>query len=113
MRFNLGKCYIAGKITDLTEQQWTTNFETAKKEVIALGYDPVSPVELKHEHNKTWNEFMREDLIAMLNCTAVYACDNYRESKGASIEVELADRLGFQILYQELNEARIVNSKNQ
>lgn len=40
------KCYIAGKIGGLEIADYESNFEIAKEEVIKLGFDPVSPVDI-------------------------------------------------------------------
>lgn len=94
------KCYIAGKIGDLPENEYKLNFINAKNEVAALGMIPVSPVDLPHQHDKTWASYMREDVSALLNCTCLYALKNWKYSPGARIEVGLAVQLGMKIIYQ-------------
>jgi hypothetical protein len=94
------KCYIAGKITGLSLDAFTQNFESAKNEVKNLGFEPVSPTDLKHDHDRTWLSYMREDLKAMLECDVVYVQRNWNDSPGASIEVLMAKRLGLQVIYQ-------------
>ena len=95
-----GKCYIAGKIGDLPQSVYEANFERAKEEVVALGYEPISPVELEHNHDKSWNSYMKEDLKHMLNCQAVFAQRNWRLSPGATIEINLALAVGINIIHQ-------------
>ena len=46
------------------------------------------------------NEYMKEDLIALLQCDCVYAMRNWRLSPGACIEIELAVRVGINIIHQ-------------
>lgn len=94
------KCYIAGKIGDLSEAEYRLNFDQAKQEVRALGYDPVSPVDLPHEHGKTWSDYMREDLIALLKCDSIYTLRNWRKSPGATIEINIALSVGINIIQQ-------------
>lgn len=94
------KCYIAGKIGKLPKEEYLANFEKGKQEVEELGYKAISPTDLPHNHGRTWNEYMREDLIAMLQCQAVYALRNWRTSPGATIEVETAKAVGIEIIYQ-------------
>lgn len=101
------KCYIAGKIGDLPEPEFKSNFEIAKQEVRDLGFEPVSPVDLPHAHGKTWSEYMREDLTEMLKCGSVYALRNWRFSPGASIEINTALNIGMNIIHQSNN-----NNKN-
>ena len=94
------KCYIAGKIGGLSVEEFTANFAEAKKEVIALGFEPVSPVDLPHNHNKSWEAYMKEDIIYLMQCTHIYVMRNWRTSPGATIEINLALQLGIHIIHQ-------------
>lgn len=100
----MDKCYIAGKIGDLNPTVYKDNFERAKREVIALGFEPVSPVDLPHNHGRSWSEYMREDIIAMLPCKYLYAQSNWKFSPGATIEVNLALSVGINIIHQQQNQ---------
>jgi hypothetical protein len=95
------KCYIAGKIGKLPKEEYEFNFAVASIEVASIDMIPISPIELPHNHGKTWNEYMKEDLIAMLQCQSVYALRNWRQSPGATIEVETAKSVGIEIIYQK------------
>ena len=44
------RCYIAGKITGLSEDEYKPLFEHAKKEVEKLGFEAVCPIDLPHNH---------------------------------------------------------------
>lgn len=94
------KCYIAGKIGDLPEAEYKANFEQGKAEVRAMGYEPISPLDLPHEHNRSWSDYMREDLIELLKCESVYALRNWRLSPGATIEINTALSVGLNIIHQ-------------
>lgn len=95
------KIYIAGLIGETEESVYMQKFEKAKQECIQLGFETVLPTELPHKHKRGWTDFMREDLIAMLqDCEYVYAISDWRKSTGARIEVELALQLGFNIIQQ-------------
>ena len=93
------KLYIAGRISN--ELDYRVKFARACTEVVLLGHTPVNPCELLHDHNKSWEAFMVADLHAMLDCDGVYALRDWRTSKGATIEVQLAMRLGKIITYQD------------
>lgn len=88
------RCYIAGKITGLSKTEAELNFGQAKLEVFALGMEPISPMDLTHAHGGSWSEYMREDLAELLTCSHIYVQRNYRNSRGAQIEVELASNVG-------------------
>jgi len=94
-------CYIAGKICGLREEEYTENFHQAKMEVKELGLKPISPLDLSHDHERTWEAYMREDLTEMLKCGTVYACREWRHSLGATIEIKLALKVGINIIHQK------------
>lgn len=93
--------YIAGKIGDLPEAEYKANFEQGKAEVLALGFTPVSPVDLPHNHGKSWSEYMKEDLTEMLKCDGIYALRNWRLSPGAVIEIKTGLSVGLHIIHQK------------
>lgn len=95
------KCYIAGKIGNLPEEEYKANFERAKIEVGMMGMLPISPVDLPHNHGRTWSDYMKEDLAEMLKCDAVYALKNWRLSPGATIEINTALAIGINIIHQQ------------
>lgn len=95
------KCYIAGRISGLEETEFKQRFLDGKKEVEKLGFEAVNPVDLPHEHGRSWEEYMRECLMAMLQCQTVYALNNWRYSVGATIEVNLAVSLGISVIFQK------------
>lgn len=94
------KIYISGKITGLKESDALELFNKAEEHLKELGYDVVNPMTIEHNHSKSWADYMRADLIAMLKCDAVYMLDNWRDSKGATVERNLAFSLDFDIIYQ-------------
>ena len=94
------KCYIAGKIGSLPESEYKEKFAKAKKKVIKMFLDPVNPVELPHLHDHSWESYMKEDLAELLKCDYLYACKDWRESKGATIEVNLALALKITVIFQ-------------
>ena len=104
-------CYIAGKIGGLDEEQYTAKFNQAKQEVIQMGFTPVNPLELPHRHNRTWNDYMKEDLRELTKCDFIYVIRNWRDSNGAKVEVETAVNLGINVIFQE-NNVKMPSSKD-
>ena len=96
----MNQCYIAGQITGLDEKEYIFNFAIAEKEVYILGYEPISPLNLLHKEDSTWEDYLKKDIASLLYCEAVYALRNWQESKGAKIEVSLAMQLNIPIIYQ-------------
>lgn len=83
-------CYIAGKIGDLPEAVYKAAFEAAEAEVRLMGYEPVNPCKLPHNHSRTWLQYMLEDISALMRCDAIYVMENWHDSVGAAIEVRIA-----------------------
>ena len=94
------KVYISGKITGLIFEDALENFAKAEQQLIEKGYEVVNPMTLNHDHDKSWESYMKVDLIAMLDCTHIYMLDGWGDSRGAHIEYYLACKLEFQIIRQ-------------
>lgn len=94
--------YISGKITGI-EKEAPALFEAAEKEVIEMGFEPLNPMKLPSDHDRTWNSYMKECLAALRECDEVYMLDNWHMSKGALIEAKLAHSLEMPIHFQSKN----------
>ena len=94
------KVYISGKITGLLFADAYENFARAEKKLTNDGFDVVNPMILNHDHDLSWESYMRVDLIAMLDCTHIYMLQGWNDSRGANIEYILAKELKLEVLYQ-------------
>jgi hypothetical protein len=102
------RCYISGKITGI-EKEAAWLFELAEREVVEKGYLPVNPFKINHDHDKSWRAYMRSDIKALCDCDAIYMLTNWRDSKGATIELEIANHLEMDVIYQH----RRMNNPNK
>lgn len=93
------KIYISGKITGI-EAEAPELFKKAESLLGALGHQTVNPLELNHEHDKSWESYMKEDVKAMCDCDAVFLLENWKDSKGARIEKQIAEYLGLKIMLE-------------
>lgn len=98
----MNKIYISGKITGI-ENEAPLLFEKAEKELQAKGFVTVNPLTLNHEHDKTWHSYMKEDVKALCDCDSIYMMSNWKDSKGAVIELEIATYLGLKVFHEEQN----------
>lgn len=67
--------------------------------------DCVGPRQLEH----TWNCYLRYDLLAMIrNCDTIAMLPRWQESKGARLELTVAQALDFSVRYfnNEINDLR-------
>jgi len=95
------KIYISGRIAGLTKEDYERNFDYAETSIAGFGHEPVNPVKvLPFQSWYEWQDYMRADIKALMDCDAVYAMSNHKESKGAMIEVKLARDLGLRVYYK-------------
>ena len=94
------KIYIRGKITGI-EETAPQLFKEAEEFLKAKGYEVVNPMTINHDHDKSWLNYMKTDIIALMECDAIFMLENWEESKGALIENFNAIALGYDIIYQK------------
>jgi hypothetical protein len=90
------KVYISGPITSKDKEQQARNIEaffSMSEKVAALGHEPINPCEVLSKDG-SWLSHMRADIIELVQCEAYVVLPCWRDSRGARIEVELADALG-------------------
>jgi len=93
------KFYISGKISGLNHSYAEQKFKEAELFLKSEGFDVVNPMTIPHDHDKSWESYMRQDLKAMLDCQGILMLDNWQDSRGAKIERDLAIDLGFIVKY--------------
>jgi hypothetical protein len=94
------KIYISGKITGNEEEAFKL-FEMAEINLKLAGFDVVNPMKLEHNHDKSWEAYMRVCIIALMSCDAIFMLTNYYESKGAIIELKLASEIAIKVFWEE------------
>ena len=94
------KIYLSGKITGLPQQEAIDNFKRVEIKLLHEGYHVLNPIRNGLPEGTKWNVHMKADIKMMMDCHLVYMLDNWRSSKGAQIEKELAESLGYKIIYQ-------------
>jgi hypothetical protein len=90
--------YISGRITGLPESEAIENFNKAETALLEKGYTVVNPIKINHDHDKTWESYMKEDIKAMCSCDCIYMIDGWEQSRGAKIEYQLAKDLGMELI---------------
>jgi Asp-tRNA(Asn)/Glu-tRNA(Gln) amidotransferase A subunit family amidase len=92
--------YLSGRITGI-ESEANILFNKAEKELSSNGYIVVNPMRIEHNHDKSWESYMRACIKSLCDCSAIYMLSNWQKSRGAKIEWELASTLGLQILFED------------
>jgi len=85
--------YIAGKITGLNIEKAKQKFEFAEQHLTEQGYAVINPMKLLHNHDKSWEAYMKECIAAMVFADVVYLLPDWHLSDGARLEKYIAHQL--------------------
>jgi len=88
------RVYISGPITGIVNYNREA-FAEAVKAVEAKGYTAISPFDLSIvSKHKTWQDYMRDDIRAMMDADWVLLLPGYDKSNGALVEEAVAIGVG-------------------
>lgn len=105
-RKEIMKIYIAGKITGCNAFEAEQKFAKAEMDLKAAGHRPVNPMaKVSEQYNYSWADYMKEDIPLLLVCDAIYLLPDWNESKGARLEKHIAEELGMNLIYAELEKS--------
>lgn len=83
------KLYIAGPMTGLPKMNYPT-FEEAAKKLIEAGYEVISP----RDYNIIeWIPGMKRALHDVVDANGIAVLDNWKSSRGATLELYIAEQL--------------------
>ncbi len=91
------KIYIAGKVTGEPKHKTCLKFAMAKKEIEALGFEAVNPLEIVGDFKTPWDVAMKICIKALVDCDAIVLLPDWADSKGARFEHEIAENLDMPI----------------
>jgi hypothetical protein len=93
------KIYIAGPMTGIPEFNFPA-FHAAAKRLRAEGHCAINPAEVNPDPATPWVDCMRKDIPKVLECEAIYLLPGWDKSKGALLEMHIAEALGMTVIYQ-------------
>lgn len=93
------RIYIAGKVSGEPIHEVTMKFGQAQKELEELGHKAINPLEVVNDWKAEWDHAMKLCIKALLDCDAVLLLPDYRHSKGALLEFDIARRLNIKRYY--------------
>lgn len=92
------RAYIAGPMTGISLFNYPA-FHAKAAELRALGWHVVNPVENGLPADARWEDHMREDIRSMMSCDTIYLLPGWKKSRGATLELHIAEKLGFAVVY--------------
>jgi len=93
------KVYISGPITGMPNDNRDA-FKAAEKELAANGFEPVNPHTVWDAlpfDCHSWQDYMRADIKALMDCDAVFMLEGWENSRVARLESFLACELGIAV----------------
>lgn len=91
------RIYLSGPMTGLKDFNYPAfNAEAAR--LRELGYTVENPAENPLPADAPWHMYMRAAIRQMLTCDTVAFLPDWRQSRGANVEIELATHLGMAVI---------------
>ena len=94
--YKLSTIYLSGPMTGMLAFNYPA-FHAEAAKLRELGHCVFNPAENDLPEAATWQEHMREDLQALLGCDRIHLLPNFGKSKGAMLELVVAQALGMTI----------------
>ncbi len=94
--------YISGKISGLPIDEVKAKFKLASEYILESGHLPSSPLNNGLDETCSWEKHMKADIAMLMQADAIFMLSDWKKSKGATIEHNLAKELGMEIIYQTL-----------
>lgn len=91
------KIYISGPMSKYPNQNYYA-FNDAEVQLAAAGYEVINPARHPYDPEMVWSDYLKLDLQDLLQADAVATLPDWKESRGASLEVHVAHALGMSVL---------------
>lgn len=99
-------------ITGIPIKQVKRKAERIKKILKLEGNIPISPLEISPEPDKPISFYMGRDIMALLECKAVFFCRGWEKSNGCLLEYHAAQIYGLELMFEEGEEKPLENVQN-
>ncbi len=91
------RVYLSGPMTGLPEHNYPA-FQEGREELRALGHEVLCPAEAGVVEGWSWADYLRRDLVMVCDAEAVVVLPGWAASKGARLEVHVAQALGMPVV---------------
>lgn len=90
--------YLAGKISE--DPNYKIKFLEKENVLVALGYQQVyNPARIEERAELGWSDYMKIGIENLMKCDEVAFLEDWRESRGAIMEYDIAKRLGIKLKF--------------
>ncbi len=90
------RIYLSVPMTGLPEHNFPA-FREARQELRAEGFTVLCPAEAGVVEGWSWSQYLRRDLVMVCHADAVVVLHGWADSRGACLEVHVAQELGLPI----------------
>lgn len=90
--------YISGPMTGCPGLNFET-FDRAAEKLRAAGFEVLNPAELNPDPDMPWDQCLRRDIVALMDCDSIVMLPGWARSKGACLEFHVAVQLGMTIYH--------------
>ena len=97
----MSKIYISGQITGLSFDEVSAKFEKAEIALKERGYNVVSPLKTGIPYDAPWEVHVAIGILLLISCDSMYLLPDWKYSKGATLEKNIAELLGKNMIYEE------------
>lgn len=94
----VGRVYLAGPMTGYAEFNFPT-FNAAAAALRAEGWSVVNPADHGLVDGAGWGDYLRHDIAKIAGCESIALLPGWSKSKGAQLEVHIANALEMPIRY--------------
>ena len=85
-------------ISGRDQEEAQRHFEEAEIHLTKQGKFVTNPA--KNAPRKTWQEYMRDSISQLVRCDAIYMLKNWQNSRGATVERNVAINLKIPVYYE-------------
>lgn len=88
-----GIVYVAGPMSGIEDLNFNA-FNLEAYRLSLLGYEVVNPAEINPDKSTPWRKCMQNDVAALVLCDAISLLPGWENSRGATLEHDIATRMG-------------------
>jgi len=94
------RVYVAGPMTGIVDFNFPA-FNQAAEMLRSKGYIVENPADHGLVEGAEWADYLAYDLTRIGLCGSIYLLPGWEQSKGAQLEVMIAQRLGMGVIYAD------------